>query len=61
MLKGYQVKLGYSEEFFFDNIEDAITFFYQAMRNSKAELRWASLEPVYDHPEEDGSEEDTND
>ena len=61
MLKGYQVKMGYSEEFFFDNIEEASAFFDQAMRHSKTEYRWASIEPVYDHPEEDASEEDTND
>ena len=57
MLKGYQVKLGYSEEFFFDNIEEASAFFDQAMRHSKTEYRLASIEPVYDHPEEDASEE----
>lgn len=61
MLKGYQVKLGYSEELFFDNIEEASAFFNQAMRHSKTEYRWASIEPVYDHPEEDASEEETDD
>ena len=61
MLKGYQVKLGYSEGFFFDNIEEASAFFDQAMRHLKTEYRWASIEPVYDHPEEDASEEDTDD
>ena len=61
MLKGYQVKMGYSEEFFFDNIEEASAFFDQAMRHSKTKYRWASIEPVYDHPEEYASEEETDD
>ena len=57
MLKGYQVKLGYSEEFFFDNIEEASAFYDQAMRHSKTEYRWASIEPVYDKPEQNDNEE----
>lgn len=57
MLKGYQVKLGYSEEFFFDNIEEASTFFDQAMRHSKTEYRWASIEPVYCTPAQDDNKE----
>ena len=57
MLKGYQVKMGYSEEFFFDNIEAASTFFDQGMRHSKTEYKWASIEPVYDKPEQDDAEE----
>ena len=61
MLKGYQVKLGYSEEFFFDNIEEAGVFFDQAIRHSETEYRWASIEPVYDHPEQDTSEEVSDD
>ena len=57
MLKGYQVKMSYSDEFFFDNIEEASVFFDQAARHSKTEFRWASIEPVYDHPEQDDAEE----
>ena len=34
MLKGYIVKMGYSDEFLFDNIEEAATFYDQAVRHS---------------------------
>lgn len=53
MLKGYLVKMGYSEEFFFDNIEEAASFFDMAIRHSNTEQKWASIGPVYDHPEQD--------
>jgi aminopeptidase C len=57
MLKGHQVKIAYSEEFFFDNIEEASVFVDQAIRHSKTEYRWASIEPVYDKPVQDDNEE----
>ena len=57
MLKGYQVKMGYSDEFFFDNVEEAAVFFDQAVKHSITEFRWASIEPVYDKPVQDESEE----
>lgn len=63
MLKGYLVKMGYSDEFFFDNIEEAATFYDQALRHSKKELKWTVIEPVYNHPEqdEDVKDEEVND
>lgn len=48
MLKGYNVRLGYAEVFFFDNIEEAATFFDQAIRHSENTYKWAALEPVHD-------------
>ena len=61
MLKGYQVKLGYSDEFFFDSIEEAGVFFDQAIRHAKSEIRWASIEPVYCTPVQDETEEVSDD
>lgn len=49
MLKGYNVRLGYSDVFFFDNIEEAATFFDQAIRHSENVYKWAALEPVQDN------------
>ena len=55
--------MGYSDEFFFDNIEEAATFYDQALRHSKKELKWTVIEPVYNHPEqdEDVKDEEVND
>ena len=68
MLKGYVVKMGYSDEFFFYNIEEAATFFDQALRHSDKAMKWTAIEPVYeeyDQPEQneehDVAEEVTND
>lgn len=61
MLKGYQVKIGYSEEFFFDNIDEASVFFDQAIRHTITNYKWSSIEPVYYEPEQDESEEDVDD
>lgn len=63
MLKGYIVKMGYSDEFFFDNIEEAATFYDQMIRHSTKALKWTSIEPVYEQPEqdEDVKDEEVND
>lgn len=58
MLKGYVVKMGYSDEFFFDNIEEAATFYDQAIRHSNKALKWTAIEPVYEQPEQNEEEHD---
>jgi hypothetical protein len=58
MLKGYIVKMGYSDEFFFDNIEEAATFYDQALRHSVKALKWTSIEPVYEQSEQNEEEHD---
>ena len=43
----YKVKLSYGPDYIFDNIEEASTFFDQALTHSVDELKWAAIEPVY--------------
>ena len=43
----YKVKLSYGPDYIFDNIEEASTFFDQAIKHSVDELKWAAIEPVY--------------
>lgn len=58
MLKGYVVKMGYSDEFFFDNIEEAATFYDQALRHSIKELKWTGIEPVFCNPEDPAKDDE---
>lgn len=53
----YKVKLSYGPDYVFDNIEEAGVFFEQALIHTVDELRWSSIEPVYDKPEQDDAEE----
>ena len=54
----YMVKLNYSSYFLFDNIEEASTFFDQAVKHSTDGCRYASIEPVYP---DDAAEEVSDD
>ena len=51
----YKVKLSYGPDYFFDNIEEAGTFFDQALRHADGVPNWPSIEPVY--PESDDAED----
>lgn len=54
MLKGYKVIIGYSDVFFFENIEEASVFFDQAIKHSENSYKWATIEPVYEEVDDDG-------
>lgn len=48
----YKVKLSYGPDFIFDNIEEASVFFDQALRHTAETLKWASIEPIYQDPDD---------
>ena len=55
----YKVKLSYGPDFLFNNIEEASTFFDQALRHTVEALKWAAIEPIY--PEPDAADEEVDD
>ena len=55
----YKVKLNYGPEYIFDSIEEAGSFFDQALRHATEPLKWTNIEPVY--PESEDAEEVTDD
>lgn len=46
-LKGFKVKLSYSDEFFFENIDEAAIFFSQALNHGLDKYEYAAIIPVY--------------
>ena len=55
----YKVKLSYGAEFIFDNIEEAGTFFNQALRHAVDRYDYSDIEPIY--PTADDGEEVSDD
>ena len=47
MLKGFKVKISYSNEFFFENIDEAAIFFTQALKHALDKYEYAAIIPVY--------------